>query len=738
MEWIEGTLERIKYSNDEGSWCVAQLREETSGETLFKRPTLVTVVGNLLGARPGEQLKLWGSWKRHPSFGLQFDVRTVKTDVPVSAKGIEIYLGSGLVQGIGPKLASRLVEKFGDKTLDVIDNEPERLSEVEGIGQVRIERIAAAWKRQGLVRDIMLFLQSHGVTPAYATKIYKTYGDDAIVRVQSNPYGLARDVYGMGFKLADRVAEHMGIKGNDPRRVRAGIQHVLMEAQSEGHLYLPMEALIERASAYLRVNRDHIVSALESLVQDEDVLHEPVTAEEDPRGEGHLAVYARSSWDAEMTCAQELKRLLEPELIQDRALEQDVIEELIDETEEELKLELAPQQRDAIAGAAQHRVLVITGGPGTGKTTIVQAICSICDEQEWSVNLSAPTGRAARRLTETTGRQAQTLHRLLEFSFQAGGFQRNRENPLAGDVIIVDEASMIDIHLMRALLRSVPSGSKLVLVGDVDQLPSVGPGNVLADLIRSGAVPVCRLTEVFRQAAMSAIVRNAHAINKGRYPDTQVPKDITSTDFFLVPARSPDDVLAKTLKIVTERVEAAFGFDPATDVQVISPMRRGVVGCERLNHELQSLLNPSEDAMIQRGQRVFKVGDRVMQIRNNYDKNVFNGDIGHVIDITAGADDEPGLIVEVDDNEIRYELDELDELQLAYAITAHKSQGSEYPVVVIALATAHYVMLERNLLYTALTRARRLAVIVTMEKALNRAVKNVSARVRYTRLAWRL
>ncbi|MEO1272079.1 MAG: ATP-dependent RecD-like DNA helicase, partial [Myxococcota bacterium] len=604
-------------------------------------------------------------------------------------------------------------------------------------GKARIERIALAWKRQSLVRDIMLFLQSHGVTPVYATKIYKTYGDDAIARVQNNPYGLARDVYGIGFKLADRVAEHMGIQGSDPRRVRAGIQHVLSEAQSEGHLYLPVDELYTRASSYLRVGRDHIVAALESLVQDEEAIHEPVTAEEDPRGQGHVAVYTRPSWDAEMQCVRQLNRLLGPEL-SDEPMTQDAIEDLMDEAEEELGLELAAQQRDAIAAAAQHRVLVITGGPGTGKTTIVQAICSLCDEQEWTIALAAPTGRAARRLTETTKRPAQTLHRLLEFSFQAGGFGRNQDNPLQGNVIIVDEASMIDIHLMRSLLRAVPSGSRLILVGDVDQLPSVGPGNVLSDLIRSGVIPVCRLTEVFRQAAQSAIVRNAHAINKGRYPDTQRPKDITQTDFFLIPARSPEDVLAKTLKVVTERLEPAFGFDPSTDVQVISPMRRGIVGCERLNHELQTHLNPSQEQMIQRGQRVFKVGDRVMQIRNNYDKNVFNGDIGHVSGIAPGAEDEPGLIVKMDEHDIRYELDELDELQLAYAITAHKSQGSEYPVVVIALATAHYVMLERNLLYTALTRARKLAVVVTMEKALSRAVKNVSARVRYTRLASRL
>ncbi len=734
LESIKGTLKRVTYAKDDGTWSVAQLLMEEDGP-FGVRTQNVTIVGNLFGSRVGESLRAWGTWKSHAKFGKQFEIQALEHDAPVTAEGIEKYLGSNLIQGIGKKLAKRLVDTFGVETLDVIENAPHRLREVDGIGKQRAESIAEAWKKQHAVRRVMVFLNSHGVSPAYAVRIYKAYGHDAVAIIQRDPYRLTRDVFGIGFKLADRVAEALGIVGSDPRRVEAGVLYALSEARTSGHLYLPFDELEKDAAEQLRVEKKFIASAVEQLTRLKRIVVETVSGEE---GE-HVAVYPEAALRAEIKCAEELLRIRTGSDLNSRppTSEDAATKRALAQIEESLGIELASAQRHAVLQALDHFLVVITGGPGTGKTTITRAVVAMAKRERWSILLAAPTGRAARRMAEATGEGALTLHRTLEFSFQAGGFQRNADNPLDADLIIVDEASMIDIHLLKALVEAVPSGARLVLVGDIDQLPSVGPGDVLNDLIRSGEVPVARLDTVFRQAQESAIVRTAHDVNAGRIP-RPTPKGI-ETDLYIVPGQNDDDVLAKTLKIVTRRVATKFGFDPISDIQVIAPMHRGTVGCKTLNTELQQALNPGSGREYTRGSRIYRPGDRVMQIRNNYKKEVFNGDIGRVVDVlTDDVGDDIGLLVKLEDRVVEYEEDEVDELTLAYAITAHKSQGSEYPVVVIALVNGHYMLLQRNLLYTAITRARKLCIVVTMEQALYRAVRNIDARTRYTRLDARL
>lgn len=731
LEELEGTLEKIRFTNDEETWAVADLALPAPPGRRFG-PT-VTVVGNLSSARPGEWLNLRGQWRRHKEHGRQFEIRETVPEAPVTPEGMQIYLANS--KGIGATYAKRLVDHFGPDTFDIIDHEPDRLCEVEGIGKKRKDNIVEVWQASQAERRIELFLYSHGITPAYAARIRKSYGEQVIERIQNNPYGLARDIWGIGFKKADLVAMKMGIEGDDPRRVRAGLQQVLREAQSDGHLYLPTERLVERASEYLAVPEGAIRAGIEDLHRDNLLIHEPVSADDDPAGEGHLAAYRRPSWEAERACADDLQRLLSAS-----APTPGEHAQTIQDAEADMGITLAPQQRQAIAMAFDHNVAVITGGPGTGKTTLVKAICRLAEKRRWRIGLAAPTGRAARRLNEATGHDAATLHRMLEFSFKAGGFQRNHDNPVEFDLLVVDEASMIDIFLMRALAQAVPTGCHLVLVGDVDQLPSVGPGDVLADLIRAGTIPICRLATVFRQSQESGIVRNAHRINQGLFPERERPPKGQLADFYVIGCVDADDIRRRTLKVVTERIPKAFGLDPIQDIQVLAPMHRGSLGTKSLNEALQESLNPNmdDDLEARKGQHLFRVHDRVMQLRNNYDKEVFNGDVGtvtHVIPDLDNPERAAGIEVEMDGRAVLYEHEDLDELTLAYAITAHKSQGSEYPAVVIPLATAHYVLLERNLLYTALTRAKKLAILIVMDQALARAVKNVTARARYTRLA---
>lgn len=701
--------------NEENAWSVVKL-------AVPGRQELVTAVGNLLGVQPGESLRLTGRWSVDKRYGEQFQVDAYVTVKPATLVGIEKYLGSGLVRGVGRVIAARLVKAFGLATLEVIDRQTERLIEVEGIGPVRRRRIAEAWVEQRHIQDVMVFLQSHGVSTTYAVRIYKAYRERAIATVKENPYRLAMDIWGIGFKTADTIAGQLGISKTSPQRAAAGLLHVLQEASDEGHVFLPREQLLESARALLEIDRPILEPALEELAAEEHVVTAPL-----PRSPG-VAVYLTSLHVAEAGAAGLLRRLLgvpaSPIAID--------VDKAVGWFEAKQRLTLAEEQREAIRTAITGKVLVITGGPGTGKTTLVNGVIRILEPKGRRLVLAAPTGRAAKRLTETTGHEAKTLHRLLEFDPRLRAFKRNRENPLEADVVIVDEASMLDAVLAYDLLKAVPPRCQLVLVGDVDQLPSVGPGSVLQELIGSGEVPVVRLRHIFRQAEQSQIVVNAHRVNEGRLP---VPAPAgAKSDFFFIERAEPEDVLATLKKVVQERIPQRFGLDPLDGVQVLTPMHRGLLGAASLNSEFQALLNPAGPAVV-RGSRLFRAGDKVMQVRNNYDLDVFNGDIGRVEQVDPA---ERSLDVRFDGRTVTYDYGVLDELVLAYACSIHKAQGSEYPCVVIPVHTQHYVMLQRNLLYTGITRGKRLVVLVGTRRALAIAVKNATLAERWTMLGHRL
>ncbi|MGI5865373.1 MAG: AAA family ATPase, partial [Myxococcales bacterium] len=692
---------------------------------------------------------------------------------PSTVTGIEKYLGSGMVRGIGKVMAKRLVERFGLETLDVIDQHPERLLEVEGIGKVRSTRIREAWDEQREIRQVMLFLQSHGVSPAFAVKIYRYYKDAAISVVASNPYRLAQDIFGIGFKTADAIAQRLGISKDSVERAEAGVLHVLGELSDEGHVYYPHRELLERAREILEIDEAIIAAAISRLAGEHLVVegareasldipgpyptyaasclpsdeaggggapsasasqarpalgpagHDPSTTHLQAREDS--PVYLKALHVAESGIASLLRRLM-TEPVAPIALD---VPKAVAWFEARAGIELAEEQRAAIAQATYSKVLVITGGPGTGKTTLVNGIISILEKKGRRILLAAPTGRAAKRMSEATGREACTIHRLLELSPKTMSFQRNRDNPLEADLLIVDEASMIDTVLGYDVLKALPPRCQLVLVGDVDQLPSVGPGSVLSDLIDSGAVPVVRLSQIFRQAQQSQIVVNAHRVNRGELPKLEGG---ASSDFFFLPEETPEAILATIKGLVRERLPRRYGFDPIDDIQVLTPMRRGLLGGASLNAELQALLNPQGRSVV-RGSRVFRVGDKVMQLRNNYDLDVYNGDVGRVAHIDA---EEQQVEVRFDGRGVAYDFSDLDELALSYACTVHKSQGSEYPCVVLPLHTQHYPMLQRNLLYTAITRGKRLVVIVGTRRALAIAVRNADPLQRKTRLAERL
>lgn len=717
---LEGILERVSFVNEENAWSVVKL-------VVPGKPELVTAVGNLLGVQPGESLRLTGHWAVDAKYGEQFKVDAYVAVKPATLVGVEKYLGSGLVRGIGKVIAARLVEKFGLATLEVIDQQPARLTEVEGIGPVRQKRIAAAWVEQRHIQDVMVFLQAHGVSTTYAVRVFKTYRERAIAVVKENPYRLALDIWGIGFKTADKIAQNLGISPTSPQRAVAGLLHVLGEASDQGHVFLPREALLEAGASLLEIDPAILERAIDELVAEGRVVVTPLVADAggDAVGAGaRVAVYLKSMHTAETGAAELLRGLL---VASTRPIAVDV-ERAIEWFEAKQQLTLAEEQRQAIRQAITAKVLVITGGPGTGKTTLVNGIIRILEKKGRRILLAAPTGRAAKRMTQATGCEAKTLHRLLEFDPKAQGFKRNRDHPLEADLLIVDEASMLDAVLAYSLLKAVPRHGQLVLVGDVDQLPSVGPGSVLQEIMSSGAVEVVRLQHIFRQAEQSDIVVSAHRINQGRLPVLE--SKAANPDFFFVEKDAPEDVLAMLKQLVRERIPKRFGFDPLDDVQVLTPMHRGLLGAASLNSELQALLNPSGPSLV-RGTRLFRVGDKVMQVRNNYELEVFNGDIGRV---AAVDETERSLEVVIDGRSVTYDASTLDELVLAYACSIHKAQGSEYPCVVIPLHTQHYVMLQRNLLYTGITRGRRLVVVVGTRRALGIAVRNAKLDARWTML----
>jgi len=721
---LTGQIERITYSNEENGFTIARVK--VSG-----RRDLVTVVGNLMSPMPGEIIKMQGEWTNHPKYGEQFKLVSYKTSVPATVYGIQRYLGSGLIKGIGPVMAGRIVKKYGKDSLDIIENEIEKLARVDGIGKKRIEMIRTAWDEQKEIRDVMLFLQTHGVSSGYATKIFRQYGNQSITVVQENPYRLAADIFGIGFVTADSIAEKLGFSKDSTLRAEAGIQYVLHQMANEGHVYYPYELLLEKCREILQVDREIVVKALGGIVVDKKIIIEDLNDTIEEFRENNKAVYLEKYYVCETHIAFRLKILIgAPKSFRDIDLDR-----AVEWVQKQLSITLAEKQLEALRCSVENKVVVITGGPGTGKTTIINAIIKIFSRLKLKIMLAAPTGRAAKRMSETTGYEARTIHRLLEFSFQKGGFQKNEKKPLDCDLLIVDEASMIDTILMHHMLKAVPPRATFILVGDVNQLPSVGAGAILNDIIESGSVPVVKLNEIFRQAKGSRIIVNAHKINDGIIPSfkTPAPSDRTN-DFYFIQQEDPEKVLEIILELTRERIPRRFNFDPVEDIQVLTPMHRGVVGAGNLNKKLQEALNPGENIII-RGDRGFRVNDKVMQIKNNYDKEVFNGDIGKITKIIA---DEQTLVISFDGREVVYEFAELDEIVLAYAVSIHKSQGSEYPVVVIPILIQHYMLLQRNLIYTAVTRGRSLVVMVGTRKALAIGIKNNKTQKRYTYLKHRL
>ncbi len=713
-ERLDGAVERVTFHSEQTGFCV--LRVKARG-----RRDLVPVVGTAARVSPGEYVECEGEWVNDRTHGLQFRARRLRVIPPSNLEGIEKYLASGMVRGIGPHFARKLVEAFGERVFEVIERDPEQLTRLEGIGPKRKARVVSAWAEQKVVREIMVFLQSHGVGTARALRIYRCYGEEAVERVRENPYRLALDIHGIGFRSADTIARHLGIPGDSLIRAEAGVRHVLQALSDEGHCAATREALVESAVSLLDIPRATIETAIEGECRRGHLVAEAI-------GDAPCLFLAPLR-QAEQGIASQLARLAAYAPAWDTI----DVERAIPWVEARTGLTLSASQREAVATVVSSKLAVITGGPGVGKTTVLNSILTILRAKDVCVLLCAPTGRAAKRLTESTGIEARTVHRLLEFDPREGGFRRGAGNPLETDLLVVDEASMLDAVLSNQLLRAVPRHAGLLVVGDVDQLPSVGPGNVLADLIDSGCVPTVRLTEIFRQAATSRIIVNAHRINRGLMPlaDAEGPPG----DFYFIPADTPEAIHRRLIAVVTRRIPRRFGLDPVADIQVLSPMNRGGLGARALNAELQTALNAEATPRITRYGSSYAPGDKVIQTVNDYDKEVFNGDIGRVRHIDP---EEGSVIVDFDGRAVAYDTGELDELSLAYAVTVHKSQGSEYPAVVIPLATQHYTLLERNLLYTAVTRGRRLVVIVGQPKALGMAVRSARAQRRLTNLVARL
>ena len=698
-------VERITYQNPENGYSVLKVKVKGYND-------LVTLVGNLLEVPVGSVLLCRGEWKVDKRYGSQFVAATWEETMPATVYGIEKYLGSGLVKGIGPRFARAIVQRFGTETIDIIETEIERLYEVPNIGRKRVAKIRESWEKQKDIKNVMLFLQGYGVSTAYAAKIYREYGKESIDKVRENPYRLADDIWGIGFKTADGIAAKMGYGKEDPRRCRSGILYTLGQLSDEGHVYAGEEQLVKTAGQLLEAGETAIRDTLAGMLQAEDLI-----LDKD-------AIYLPPFYHAECGTSRRLRDLAE-------STGRSLFDGLFDPSSltAETGIEYDEVQLAAIRQAVTSKVMVLTGGPGTGKTTTTQGIIAALKKAGLRVLLAAPTGRAAKRMSEATGMEAKTIHRLLEYNPQ-DGYKRNDENPLEGDALIVDECSMIDILLMNNLLKAVPVGMRLVFVGDIDQLPSVGAGNVLRDIIDSQRIPVVRLVRIFRQAQKSRIVMNAHTINQGRFPDTSNGRD---TDFFFMREDDPERAAETIVRLVKERLPRAYRESPDR-IQVLTPMQRGVVGAANLNLLLQQALNPSGPSL-GRGGYTYRQGDRVMQLRNNYAKDVFNGDLGYIREVDT---EERTLKVDFDGKWVEYDVTELDELTLAYATTIHKAQGSEYPIVVMPVLMTHFVMLQRNLIYTGITRAKKICVLLGAAKALAYAVRNVSVLKRNTRLKERL
>ena len=710
-EALAGVVERVTFHSAETGFCV--LRVKARGHR-----DLVTVLGSAADVHAGEHIQASGQWQQHREHGLQFRANFLQVVPPSSIEGIRRYLGSGLIRGIGPHLADRLVKAFGEGVFDVVERAPARLLEVDGIGKARLQRIISGWAEQKAIREIMVFLQSHGVGTSRAVRIFKTYGADAIPLVKENPYRLARDVRGIGFITADQIAQRLGIPKTSMMRARAGISYALLQAIENGDCGLPKAELLTLTQKLLEVEQGLLAEALVLELADGSVVADTI--------KGQVCVFLphlRHAEDAIATAIRHLQVGLPPWPAIDA-------EKAIDWVGARLGVTLAPGQRDAVVKALASKILIVTGGPGVGKTTIIRAILTILRAKGVLPLLAAPTGRAAKRLAESTGREATTIHRLLEFDPKGGGFVRCKELPLECNLLVLDETSMIDVPLMAAVLKALPQTAALLIVGDVDQLPSVGPGQVLADLIESGQLPVARLTEIFRQASASRIIVNAHRVNAGTMPELAAPEG--DSDFYFVEAADANDAANKIVKVVADRITARFGLDPIRDVQVLCPMNRGAAGARALNLALQGALNAGESGTaLERFGFTYRVGDKVMQIENNYDRAVFNGDIGFIAKIDH---DEGEVSIDIDGRTVLYPFGELDEIVLAYATTIHKSQGSEYPAIVIPVLTQHYPMLQRNLLYTGMTRGKRLVVLVGQRKAVAIAVRGTQGRRRWSKL----
>lgn len=709
---IRGVLEKIVFKNPDSGYMVGRIRLEDD--------ELVTVVGKVFELQCGEELEIQGSWIVNKTYGKQFEIKKVKTHTPSTTVGIENYLGSGLIKGVGPATAKKIVERFGKKTLDILDDDPGKLSSIEGIGQKRIKQIIKSWQKHKKIREVMIFLQSYGISSTYSSKIYNTYGENAVSVIKINPYRLAEDIFGIGFKTADDIARKAGIPEDSIFRVKAGIIYLLHRAEDNGHCFLPAEEILTVSADFLGADLSTINNATSELQEEGKII---IVKD----GEGNK-IYLSSLYRSEVFVSKKILELTGVDDNKDnRTGRESLYGRLISEMADAGGISLDAIQVNAIIMALTERIMIITGSPGTGKSTILNFIIKILDREKKKFMMAAPTGRASKRMTETTGRESKTIHRLLNFNPKLNKFLKDEDNPINADTIIIDEASMLDIRLMRNLLSAIKSDSSLIFVGDIDQLPSVGPGYVLGDIIKSGTVPVCELKKIYRQEGQSQIIRNAHKVRDGQFPYI---KNRDSEDFFFLEKNDPEETVNLILYLLANKIPSSFGMDPLNDVQVLVPTNKGVCGVINLNSRIQKILNPGSAGLLH-GNRCFRVGDKVIQLKNNYNKDIYNGDIGIITRIDMELK-EAGI--DYDGRKVDYSFYEMDEINHSYAISIHKSQGSEFKCVIIPLLTSHYMLLQRNLLYTALTRARELAILVGSKKAIGMAVNKNIVEKRYTNL----